>query len=165
MTHVGDGRPPTAQSHFFDDNGNPVREHTARHFAWDAADRLLAFANRPAGANASVEACYLYDSAGRRTKKLVRRNTVTVEATVYIDGVFEHYRTSEGQNNTMHLMDDKRRVATLRVGPALGDAGPSAQYQLGDHLGSTHTVVGGVDGSARTFINREEYFPYGETSV
>lgn len=164
LTHVGEGQLVVPQSHFFDGNGNVVREHTDRHFAWDAADRLLAFANRASGANASVEACYLYDSAGRRTKKLVRRNMAAVEATVYIDGVFEHRRNSAGQNNTLHLMDDKHRVATLRAGPALGDSGPAAQYHFGDHLASTHAVVGGADASAATFVNREEYFPYGETS-
>ena len=34
---------------------------------------MAAFANRAAGSNATVEACYLYDSDGRRVKKLVRR--------------------------------------------------------------------------------------------
>ena len=60
------------QTHFFDANGNLIRQNTELHFAWDAHDRLMAFANRTTGANATVEACYLYDSSGLRTKKLVR---------------------------------------------------------------------------------------------
>ena len=38
------------------------------------------------------------------------------------------------------------------------------QYQLGDHLGSSHAVVGGPAPADRTPIDREEYAPYGETS-
>ena len=42
----------------------------------------------------------------------------------------------------MHVMDDQRRIAVVRVGPALaGDTGPAVQYHLGDHLGSSTIVV------------------------
>ena len=63
--------------------------------AWDAADRMVGFANRPAGGNATVETCYLYDASGQRVKKLVRRGSA-VEASVYIDGVFEHQDSNGG---------------------------------------------------------------------
>jgi RHS repeat-associated protein len=63
-------------------------------------------------------------------------------------------------------MDGRRRVAVRRIGPAHPrDHGPRVQYHLGDHLGSSAVVVGGGDGAAAAaFVNREEYFPYGETS-
>ena len=163
LTHVGT-RTSATPTHFFDANGNLVRENTERHFAWDATDRMMAFANRASGGNATSEACYLYDSAGQRTKKLVRKGP-SVEVTVYIDGLFEHHIVGAQENNSLHVKDDKNRIALIRVGFALqGDTGPDVQYQLGDHLGSSHIVVGGSDSRSSAFTNREEFFPYGETS-
>jgi RHS repeat-associated protein len=164
LTHVDDDQPGTVASHAFDDNGNLVREHTERHFAWDAHDRLVGFANRAGGGTASVDACFLYDSAGLRVKKLVRKGTA-VDVTVYVERIFEHHVGDGGENTMMHVLDDQRRIAVVRVGPPLqGDTGPDVQYHLGDHLGSANVVVGGDDPSARAFVNREELFPYGETS-
>lgn len=59
-------------------------------------------------------------------------------------------------------MDDQSRIALLRVGNDVhqDDKGPEVQYHLGDHLGNSNIVI---DDSGN-WINREEYFPYGETS-
>lgn len=161
------------QSHTFDSNGNLTREFTNRHFSWDCADRMIAFADRPTAASpASKEAAYLYDSGGQRIKKLVRQQTGEVETATYIDGIFEHHRWSKlGQptieNNTLHVMDNQSRIAMVRVGDAFsGDGAPNVpvKYHLGDHLGSSSIVLGGANASGSTFVNREEYFPYGETS-
>jgi RHS repeat-associated protein len=49
----------------------------------------------------------------------------------------------------------------VRVGnPHPEDKGPAVQYQLGDHLGSNNLAIN----EGGSFINREEYTPYGETS-
>jgi len=163
LTHVGSLTSATT-THFFDACGNMVRENTNRHFAWDAGDRLIAFADRTGVGNATVEACYLYDSAGQRVKKLVRKGP-KIEVTIYIDGVFEHRISDGGENNTLHVMDDRKRLALMRVGTALGrETGPAVQYHLSDHLGTSHVVIGGADAASGDFINREEFFPYGETS-
>jgi RHS repeat-associated protein len=62
-------------------------------------------------------------------------------------------------------MDDQSRIALVRVGSRHpDDQGEQVQYHLGDHLGSSHVVVGGDSNTSNAFINREEYFPYGETS-
>ncbi len=149
----------------YDANGNMVRQNTERHYTWDHADRLIGFAIRPDGSShGSVEARYLYDAGGMRVKKWVRTNgTGAGESTVYIDGMFEHYTDNDTglANNHLHVMDDQQRIALVRRGPAHpDDAGPPVQYYLGDHLGSSSVVVDGAGG----WINREEYFPYGETS-
>lgn len=82
-----------AQSHTFDSNGNLTREFTNRHFSWDCADRMIAFADRATAVSpASREAIYLYDAGGQRIKKLVRLQTGEVETATYIDGIFEHHR-------------------------------------------------------------------------
>jgi len=79
--------------------------------------------------------------------------------------VFEHHRwgggAQAGENNHVHVMDDKQRIALVRLGAAHPeDRGPAAQFHLGDHLGSSNVVVD----SAAALVNREEFTPYGETS-
>ncbi|MEN8651601.1 SpvB/TcaC N-terminal domain-containing protein [Streptomyces sp. 21So2-11] len=155
----------TPYDYTFDRNGNMVTETTSRHFAWDHGDRLKAFATQAANAEPSVHAQYLYDATGRRIKKLVRRQGGAVEVVHYVDDLFEHHRwstpTGSGQNQHLHVMDDHRRVALVRIGPAHpDDRGPATAYHLGDHLGSSVAVLD----QAGALTNREEYTPYGETS-
>ena len=65
------------------------------------------------------------------------------------------------ENDTVHVIDGKSRIALVRLGPAFpGDATPTVQYHLGDHLGSSHVVLD-ASGSG---VSHEEYTPYGETS-
>lgn len=157
----------TTYSFTYDANGNLIQENTERRFTWDHADRLTAYENRPAGGNQpSVEARYLYGADGIRVKKWVRTNgSGDGESVVYVDDIFEqrHWKKNgrQGSNNHLHVMDDQQRIAIVRRGTAHpDDAGPAVQYHLGDHLGSSSLVVN-ANGQ---FINREEYFPYGETS-
>lgn len=171
FSHVGDNGPLTPQSHWFDANGNLVREHAARHFAWDHSDRLKAFRIQPDSGPASVVAHYLYDASGQRTKKLVRRGAGDYDVTVYVDGVFELHRrvrpSSAQSNNSLHVMDNQQRVALVRVGGAFPEDGApdaSVKYHLGDHLRSSHVVVGGAAVGSSHFINREEFLPFGEAS-
>src|SRR5919106_287499 len=59
-------------------------------------------------------------------------------------------------------MDGERRVVTTRDGvPHPDDRGPAVQFVLGDHLGN-HSIT--VDDTG-TFVNREEWTPYGETTL
>ena len=171
LTHLesrrsGVANPPiVAQTHFFDDNGNLIRENNARHFEWDYADRMRVFRTQTGNAEPTVHAHYLYDASGQRVKKLVRKQGGQVEVTVYIDGVFEYQRIVQGgvtrENNTMHVMDNQSRIALVRVGnPFPDDTTPAVKYHLGDHLGSSSVVVDEVG----NWVNREEYTPYGETS-
>jgi RHS repeat-associated protein len=151
----------TSYGYAYDANSNLVVETTSRHFQWNHADRLKAFASQTAGAEPSVHAQYLYDTAGQRVKKLVRRQGGAVEATHYLDGVFEHHRWSGGANNHLHVMDGKQRIALIRVGAARpDDTGPATAFHLADHLGSSAIVVDGTG----AVTNTEEFTPYGETS-
>ncbi len=169
LTNVGGA--DQAPNHFFDANGNLVRQNSEKHHTWDHADRMVGYRVQPgAGSPPSIQARYLYDAGGMRVKKWVRRGNGGSHdvSAVYIDGLFEQHRWSQdggGTNNMLHVMDDQSRIAIVRIGPRHpDDAAPRVQYHLGDHLGSSHVVVGGDDASGRAFINREEYFPYGETS-
>lgn len=156
------------QSYLFDANGNLIQQNNERYHTWDHADRMIGFRVQ-AGPNspASIEASYLYGADGMRVKKWGRNQQLQVNTTVYVDGAFEHHRQGDGaENNTLHVMDNQSRIALVRVGAALDgrDVSPQVQYHLGDHLGSSHVVVGGGDAASNSLINREEYFPYGETS-
>ncbi|MDX8126804.1 SpvB/TcaC N-terminal domain-containing protein [Methylomonas sp. OY6] len=149
----------------YDANGNLLSEHQTRQFDWDHSDRLKAFRTQTAGSEPSVHAQYLYDAGGLRVKKLTRKQGGQYTVTVYIGGLFEYHRAVQGttvqENNTLHVMDDQSRIALVRVGTAFpDDTTPAVKYHLGDHLGCSHVVIGG-DGS---WLNREEYTPYGETS-
>jgi RHS repeat-associated protein len=155
------------RSHVYahDGSGNLVRENGERHLEWDHGDRLKAFRIQTGTAEPSTHAHHLYDAGGQRVKKLVRQQGGGHESTVYIDGLFEHHRMTGGanvqENNTVHILDDQRRIATARVGAAFpGDGAPAVQYHLSDHLGSSNVVID----DAAAWINREEYTPYGETS-
>jgi hypothetical protein len=149
----------------FDANGNMRSETTSRHFEWNHADQMKAFRTQTEGAEPSVYAHYLYDAAGQRVKKLVRKQGGQVDVTHYISGVFEHHRWGSGaqvgENNHVHVMDDAQRIAFVRLGVVHpDDRGPAMQFHLGDHLGSSNVVVD-VSGA---LTNREEFTPYGETS-
>ncbi|MCI0723917.1 MAG: FG-GAP-like repeat-containing protein [Acidobacteria bacterium] len=157
-----------SHSYAYDVDGNLIRENTERHFEWDHSDRMRVYRTQPAGAEPSVHAHYLYDGSGQRVMKLVRRQGGQYEVRVYIDELFEHYRwgqngpnAGQNQNNRLHIMDNQKRIALKRVGRQRpDDRGPEVQYHLGDHLGSSNLVVS----ENGTWINREEYTPYGETS-
>jgi RHS repeat-associated protein len=160
------------QNYQFDANGNLIQQNSEKYHAWDHADRMIGYRVQ-AGSNspASIEARYLYGADGMRVKKWVRNQQSQVNTTVYVDGAFEHHRQGGGandgaENNTLHVMDNQSRIALVRVGAALDarDVSPLVQYHLGDHLGSSHVMVGGGDAAGNSLINREEYFPYGETS-
>jgi RHS repeat-associated protein len=144
----------------FDNAGNMTGEATTRHFTWNHADQLVGFTTQTEGAEPSLHAQYLYDASGARVTKLVRRQGGAVEVTHYLGDV-EHHRFGGAANNHLHVMDDKARIALVRIGPAApGDTGVAVQFHLGDHLGSA-TVVADAEGAV---TNREEFTPYGETS-
>lgn len=168
LDHVTVGN--TVYKYVYDPNGNMTQENTERHFDWDYGDHLVHFSNQATATSpVSLEARYLYDSGGQRIKKWVRNQQGELDMTVYIDGLFEHQRWQRsgmaGENTHLHVMDNQSRVAIVREGPPHpDDKGEKVQYHLGDHLGSSGVVIGGVDETASSFINHEEFYPYGETS-
>ncbi|MBX9849357.1 MAG: hypothetical protein K2X64_08680 [Rhodocyclaceae bacterium] len=158
-----------SQSYAFDANGNMVRENTGRHFEWDHSDRMKVFRTQIGTSEPSVYALYLYDATGQRVKKLVVTGN-RYRTTTYLRAAFEHHTkhtkldgSGKIENCSLHIMDDTQRIAILRVGKAFDDDGAKAhliQYHFGDHLGSSTMVVN----STGTWVNREDFFPYGETS-
>jgi RHS repeat-associated protein len=155
----------TGYDYTFDANGNTRSETTSRHFEWNHSDQMKAFRIQTDGAEPSIHAHYLYDAAGQRVKKLVRKQGDQIEITHYIDNIFEHHRwgtqSQTDHNNHIHVMDDQQRIALARLGtPHPNEGGPALQFHLSDHLGSSNVVID----TSGSFINREEFTPYGETS-
>ncbi len=71
----------------------------------------------------------------------------------------------ETERETLHVMDDQRRIAivetlTVENGNRVAAPAPGQRYQLDNHLGSASLEL---DDSAN-IISYEEYYPYGDTS-
>lgn len=154
-------------SFLYDANGNQTQENGSRYFEWGSADELRFFKTDDGG-TVTVAEHYLYDSNSNRAKKYSRDQYGNVEVTVYIDGIFEHRYQKDNtgsitvENCEVHVMDDKSRVATVRVGAAFsGDTTPTVVYNLEDHLGSSMVRLG----ANASVVDREEYYPFGETSL
>lgn len=173
LTHVesrasGLPTPPSvAQTHWYDANGNLIRENTERRYEWDHADRLSVFRNQTGTSRPTTYALYLYDSTGMRIKKLVVDGGARYRTTTYIGTGFEHHTeqridgSDKQENCSLHIMDGVDRIAIKRVGPAFDDDGAAdhpVQYHLADHLGSSAIVVS----DDRTWMNREELYVWGE---
>ena len=163
LTNLSNDPAAGTPSYSYDLNGNLTGITTSRHFGWTHDDRLGCYRTQSGGAPASMSATYLYDAAGIRIKKVVARGAI-VESTVYIDGLYEAFRQVRPagiiEQNTIHVTPGASCVAAIRVGtPLPGDATPATKYVLADHLG-TAAIVSDETGS---WVNREEFSPYGET--
>ena len=66
------------------------------------------------------------------------------------------------ERETLHVMDDKQRIALVETRTHGNDPSPQQliRYQFGNHLGSASLEL---DGQAK-IISYEEYYPYGSTS-
>ncbi len=151
----------------FDGSGNLLQQNLERHHDWDHADRMTGYRVQN-GAEPSLQVRFLYGADSLRVKKWVSKENAAASesSTTYISGAFEHCAWADGgatsHNSWIHVTDGTSWVGLMRIGPArdTSDTSPAVQYHLGDHLGSV-ALVAGPD---VCWINREEYFAYGETS-
>lgn len=147
-------------NYLYDNTGNQLTQNTERHFEWDAANRLLLFKNQIGSGEPSIIAQYLYDSSGNRVKKIVRKQGGNYEIRTYIDGIFEYFTDETDKQNTVHMIDDQSRVASIRIDDALGDTTPAIKYNLKNTIYSSMVVLDDVG----SIVNTQEYYPFGETS-
>ena len=127
-------------------------------FGWDVNDHLGS-----AGLGGGGTAYYAYDVSGRRVRKVIDdRDGVRRAETVYL-GSYEIHRSFGADASTresLHVMDDTRRVALIETQTAPAAQGPLVRYQLGDFLGSAAVEI---DADA-ALISYEEYHPFGTSS-
>ena len=172
-TTVGNNNPPV-ERYVYDAHGNMTRmphlggAHPAPNMHWDYRDQL-----RQTDLGGGGTAYYVYDAAGQRVRKVWKKSATLIEERIYLGG-FEIFRRHGGaigantatlERETLHLMDDKQRIAlveTRTLDTTGNDPAPPQviRYQFGNHLGSASLEL---DDQAE-IISYEEYFPYGNTS-
>ena len=135
---------------------------------WDYKDQL-----RQTDLGGGGTAFYVYDASGQRVRKVWEKSPGLTEERIYLGG-FEIFRKHGGpigantatlERETLHVMDDKQRIAlveTRTLDTAGNDPAPRQliRYQFGNHLGSASLEL---DEQAQ-IISYEEYPPYGSTS-
>ena len=158
-TIIGSG----VENYTYDAHGSMTSMPHLPEMDWDFKDQLQSVDLGSGG-----KAYYVYDSSGQRVRKVIeltdgRRN----EERLYIGG-FEVYRKYDGRGDaklereTLHIMDDKRRIALVETRTKGDDPSPEQviRYQFGNHLGSASLEL---DDKAQ-IISYEEYYPYGSTA-
>ena len=135
---------------------------------WDYKDQL-----RQADLGGGGAAYYVYDASGQRVRKVWEKAPGLTEERIYLGG-FEIFRKHGGpigantatlERETLHVMDDKQRIAlveTRTLDTAGNDQAPRRliRYQFGNHLGSASLEL---DEQAQ-IISYEEYAPYGSST-
>jgi len=138
---------------------------------WDYKDLLQATAQQTVNNGGTPETTYyVYDASGQRVRKVInRQNGTRQKERIYLGG-FEIYREYNGaggttpklERETLHIMDDKQRIALVETRTQGNDPAPQQliRYQFGNHLGSACLEL---DDQAQV-ISYEEYTSYGSTS-
>lgn len=145
----------------YDTHGNMHGLETVQNEVWDFMDRF-----KQAGLGGGGTAYYVYDGGGQRLRKVIERQNGLIQERIYL-GAIEIYRERNGnsilERETLHVMDDKRRIAMIDtpvIKPQGSNENELIRFQYDNHLGSASLEL---DNAAGT-ISYEEYFPYGTTS-
>jgi RHS repeat-associated protein len=165
QTSVGVAPP---EPHAYDAHGNTVATTHLTLMAFDFNDRLRASARQAVNNGSPETTYYVYDAAGQRIRKVTESASgARKDERIYLGG-FEVFRSFGAGGNvtlereTLHVMDDKQRVALVetRTSGTDGALPHRIRYQFGDHIGSVSLELS----DAGEIISYEEYFPYGSTS-
>jgi len=160
---------PPVERYVYDAHGNMIRmphlgsAYPAPNMYWDYHDQLT---QTDLGGRGT--AYYVYDATGQRVRKVWEKSAGLVEERIYLGGleIFRRRRGAERlERETLHIMDDKQRIAlveTRTVDTAANDPAPPQliRYQFGNPLGS---AILELDDQSQ-IISYEEYTPYGSTS-
>jgi RHS repeat-associated protein len=170
----------TTETYRYDAHGNTTAMPHLPLMQWDFHDQLQASSRQSVTGSAIPETTwYVYDAAGQRVRKVTEsavtdadaragKKPIRMEERIDLAG-FEIHRKYESdgttinlERETLHVLDDKRRVALIETRTAGTDPAPSQQirYQHANHLGSASLEL---DQDAQ-ILSYEEHFPYGATS-
>lgn len=167
---------PFSASYDYDEHGNMIRMPHLPRLTWDEQDQLQSTTQQSAAAVMPETTYYFYDSVGERLRKATFWSapideTPNIRSERLYVGSLEIYREYDVagvltlERETMHVMDDKQRVAlveTRTLNTAGDDPAPQQliRYQFSNHVGSAALEL---DEEADV-ISYEEYFPYGATA-
>jgi RHS repeat-associated protein len=173
------GAAPLNEPYTYDIHGSMASLPQLQALQWNYKEELLM--TRRQAVNASdgdgtlhqgERTYFIYDGAGQRVRKATESGAgLKIKERFYV-GSFELYREYDGAGKvtlareTLHVMDDKKRVAlvetkTVDVAAAPGSLPSTAtRYQFDNHLG---TACLELDENAAV-ITYEEYYPFGGTS-
>ena len=148
----------------YDAHGSMTAMPHLAAMAWNFKDQFLS-----ADLGGGGTTFYLYDAGGQRVRKVVEwQNGTRQKERIYLGG-YEVYREYDAagaditlERETLHVMDDKQRVALVETRTQGSDGSPAqlTRYQCGNHLSSVSLELD----SAGNVISYEEYYPYGSTS-
>lgn len=160
-TNVGRNEPLGGQSYEHTAAGAMGAIGPALSLTLNAAEQIVS-----ADLGGGGRAHYTYDGAGERVRKRIERVGGAVEERLSLGGI-EITRTWVGgrlveRRETMHIADDKGRIALVETTTQARDAAGRSptrltRYQLSDHLGSAAVEVD----EAGAVLTRTEYHPYG----
>jgi RHS repeat-associated protein len=169
---------PYSARYEYDAHGNMTRMLHLPLMQWDFKDQLQATSQQVVNGGTPETTYYVYNAAGQRVRKVTEaqadagRTPTRTKERIYLGG-FEIYREYNGngstptlERETMHIMDDKRRVALVETktidSTAPVNTLPSTltRYQFDNHLGSACLELD----ESGAIISYEEYYPYGCTS-
>jgi RHS repeat-associated protein len=173
-TQVGNGVASAPETYQHDAHGNITRmPHVGDgspgpNMHWDYKDQL-----RQTDLGGGGTAYYVYDASGQRVRKVWEKAPGLTEERTYL-GAFEIFRRHNGpigadtatlERETLHVMDDKQRIAlveTRTLDTTGSDPAPRQliRYQFGNHLGSVSLEL---DEQAQ-IVSYEEYAPYGSST-
>ncbi len=173
LTGTTAGENETLQPFGYDEHGNITAMPELPLMRWDFRDQLRDSARQVMNDGRTPETTYyVYDSGGQRIRKVTeRQGGVRKSERIYL-GAFEVYREFGGddagdgaislERETLHVLDDKQRIAMVETRTVGEDEGPELliRFQLTNHLGSAGLEL---DATAE-IISYEEYYPYGSTS-
>jgi RHS repeat-associated protein len=157
-----------------DAHGNMTRMPHLPLVRWNYLDQLEATSRQVINNGSPETTYYVYDAAGQRARKVTERQAPAGQTAtrrserIYLGG-FEIYReygvdgaTIELERQTLHVMDDQRRVAVVETRTEGNDGSPTQllRYQLANHLGSASLELD----EAGQIISYEEYYPHGSSS-
>ncbi len=145
----------------YDPDGNMTRIQHLPSMKWDYNDQLASTQAQVVNDGSGETTYYVYDSGGQRVRKVTNAASGKRRAErIYLSG-FEIYREYANdsvslERSTLHIMDDKRRVALVET----RSEETTIRYQFDNLLGSACVEL---DENA-AIISYEEYYPYGSTS-
>jgi RHS repeat-associated protein len=160
----------------FDARGNITSMPHLRSIQWDFKDQLNVTQRQAVNASdqdgtqhQGERTVYVYDFSGQRVRKVTLSAAgARLNERFYIGGfeLYRRYGANALERQTLHIMDDKQRIALVETRTADADV-PAGQlpsqtirYQFSNHLS---TALLELDETGAV-ISYEEYYPFGGTS-